>query len=89
MNVKARNLLGEDGVIYKSAGGALSIPTGRRVKAIFAHSAAVVDVTLVSGTGSDATTAVAIPAGATWLAWCSAVSLTSGAISAYLDEKST
>jgi hypothetical protein len=88
-STKVRNLLGEDGIIYKNSAGALAIPTGRRVKAIFAHAAAVVSVTLSNEETGDTPSAVNIPAGSTWVASCSAASLTSGEISAYLDEKST
>jgi hypothetical protein len=86
---KVRNLLGEDGIIYKSAAGALTIPTGRRVKAIYAHAASVVVPTLSNEEAGDTPSAVNVPAGSTWIAWCSALSVTSGEITAYLDEKST
>lgn len=86
-NVKVRNLTGEHGIIYKTAAAALTIPTGRRVVAIYAHSAAAVSVTLANAVNSDASTAVAIPAGSTWIGLCSAVTLSSGVITAYLDEK--
>lgn len=85
--VRVINMQGEDGIIYQTTAAALAIPTGRRVKAIFAHEAAVVSVTLANNLGTDGTTAVAIPAGSMWIASCSAVTLTSGKVSAYLNEK--
>ena len=84
---KIRNLRAEDGLIYQSTAAALTIPTGRRIVAIFAHEASVVNVTIVKNSGSDGTTAVAIPVGATWPATCSACTLVSGKITAYLDDK--
>jgi hypothetical protein len=86
-NINIRNLSGENGLIFKTAAGALTIPTGRRVIAIHAHSVAVVNVTLANAVNSDASSAVPIPASDTWIASCSAVTLTSGVITAYLDTK--
>lgn len=86
-NINVRNLTGENGIIYKTSAAALTIPTGRRVVAIYAHAAASVSVTLANAVNSDASTAVAIPAGSTWIGACSAVTLSSGSITAYLDTK--
>ncbi len=88
-SVNVRNLTGENGIIYKTSAAALTIPTGRRVIAIYANATAVVNVTLANAVSSDASTTVAIPAGSTWIASCSAVTLVSGSITAYLDGKST
>lgn len=85
--VKVINMQGEDGIIYQTTAAALALPSGRRIKAIYANEAAVVSVTLANNLGSDASTAVPIPAGSMWIASCSAATLTSGKVTAYLSEK--
>lgn len=70
----------DEGVYAKGAAGALTLTDS--VAWIYAHAASVVNVTSagISGTLSS----VAIPAGGVWRCGrCSAVSLTSGEITAY------
>jgi hypothetical protein len=85
-NVNVRNLMGEHGFVYKSVAAAVTIPTGRRVNAIKAHADSVVNVTAADATG-DPITEVNLPAGDVWHGLFTAVTLTSGEITCYLEAQ--
>lgn len=77
-----RNLKGEQGGLYITDTALHSQPTGRAWDAIFAHSAVVIAVA-VSPNIAGTLTSVALPAGAVWYGRFTAITLTSGQVTAY------
>jgi len=83
-SINVVNQMGEGGGQYSTGTSALTPPTGKLIVGIYAHTAS--SVAAVSANISGTLSAVAIPAGSSWLGQFSSVTPASGTLTVYYSK---